>query len=151
TGVDDDALRRRAYRKSLDVTRHHAVVVGEMRYQPTDLLNRSLRCGRNDDVEYSGQIGLDDRLDRDVADLPLPHRFDLERREAHDYTAGPFGAPRRRPASAGLQDGDIGTRVQPSRLLAIAAPCTSASNFAHAICGCTRPPRPQSVPAMTFS
>ena len=34
---------------------------------------------------------------------------------------------------------------------AIAAPCCRTLKFAHAICGCTRPPRPQSVPAMTFS
>jgi hypothetical protein len=36
-------------------------------------------------------------------------------------------------------------------LLAIAAPSRSARSLAQAICGWTRPPRPQSVPAMTFS
>jgi hypothetical protein len=36
-------------------------------------------------------------------------------------------------------------------LLASAAPSESARSFAHAICGCTRPPRPQSVLAITFS
>ena len=36
-------------------------------------------------------------------------------------------------------------------LLASAAPWASASSLAQAICGWMRPPRPQSVPAMTFS
>jgi hypothetical protein len=36
-------------------------------------------------------------------------------------------------------------------LLAIAAPSRSTRSLAHAIWGWTRPPRPQSVPAMTFS
>jgi hypothetical protein len=31
------------------------------------------------------------------------------------------------------------------------APSDNALSFARAICGCTRPPRPQSVPAITFS
>src|SRR5690606_22029697 len=43
-------------------------------------------------------------------------------------------------------------RRQPnSRSDALRAPSVSASIFAHAICGCTRPPRPQSVEATTFS
>ena len=36
-------------------------------------------------------------------------------------------------------------------LLASAAPSESALSFAQAICGCTRPPSPQSVDAITFS
>jgi hypothetical protein len=39
----------------------------------------------------------------------------------------------------------------PKTLLASAAPSASARNFAQAICGCERPPKPQSVPAMRFS
>lgn len=35
--------------------------------------------------------------------------------------------------------------------LASPAPSVMARNFAQAICGCKRPPKPQSVPAMTFS
>jgi len=38
-----------------------------------------------------------------------------------------------------------------SRRVANAAPCASDSSFAQAIWGCTRPPRPQSVEAMTRS
>ncbi len=38
-----------------------------------------------------------------------------------------------------------------SSLLASLAPSVKAASFAQAICGWTRPPNPQSVPAITFS
>ena len=55
-------------------------------------------------------------------------------------------APQPQPCHESLQ-----TRRHQSCLVAIAAPWASVSSFAQAICGCTRPPRPQSVAAMTFS
>src|SRR5262249_53126798 len=77
--VDNDALRRRADRKRLDVAGHDAAFVREMRHQPTDSLNRSLRRLGDDDVQYPGQIGFDDRLDLDVADRPFAHAAGLAR------------------------------------------------------------------------
>ena len=42
-------------------------------------------------------------------------------------------------------------RYDQSSLVASFAPSSNAVSFAHAIWGWTRPPRPQSVPATTFS
>src|SRR5262249_6213057 len=44
-----------------------------------------------------------------------------------------------------------GRQGLPGYRAARAAPSASAFSFAHAICGWVRPPKPQSVPAMTFS
>src|SRR5262249_29206855 len=53
--------------------------------------------------------------------------------------------PRGGPAHIPEVDGEPGYRV------ARAAPSLSAFSLAHAIWGWVRPPKPQSVPAMTFS
>ena len=66
-------------------------------------------------------------------------------------TFGPAPKQRLQEAADWSRRPLLGPAQPHSRRLASAAPAASASSFAHAICGCTRPPRPQSVEAMTRS
>ena len=68
-----------------------------------------------------------------------PHRLH-DRRRAHQ-AADVSGQDSLLAAPHRYQSSDV----------ARAAPSESAESFAQQICGCTRPPMPQSVPAITFS
>lgn len=98
-----------------------------------------------------------------MADFPLPNRATLVSR-ARALAARSLGTHASTSASApqlgeGVRPGQAfgynvayaAARRPHNALLASSAPCDSAFNFAHAICGWQRSPSPQSVEAATRS